>query len=159
MPSRRRTKDEIARARVAQLFTGDAPRWVRVYDDEGSADRYTVVFTGKYRTRGLARGERSSCDFQYLGMSGAPFHPQGIAQHGEHREPIDAQGGKWPPARGEGKAMPKIKQLRKQHARERAKALKPLADAPELGRLLGSKRAAQLRRHARELRRQGRPKG
>ena len=47
--------------------------------DNGSklADRYTVVFLDT-ETNGKV---------QYLGISGAPFHPQGFCQHGEM--PID----------------------------------------------------------------------
>jgi hypothetical protein len=51
-----------------------APRYVRCYDNGGkTADRYTVVFTGR-RAQGAF--------FPYLGMSANPFHPQGIGQHG-----------------------------------------------------------------------------
>jgi len=56
------------------------PKWIRCYDNEGqTADRYTVVFTKKplYVESNGARG------FSYLGMSGYPFHPQGIGMHGE----------------------------------------------------------------------------
>lgn len=47
------------------------PRWVRIYDQPDTADRYTVVFTGR-KTEGV-----------YLGMSAWPFHPQGIGMHGQ----------------------------------------------------------------------------
>jgi hypothetical protein len=82
------------RARLSALLPGGIPRWVRCYDNGGiSADRYTVVYTGHYA--GKARGW---C--QYVGMSAAPFHPQGFCQHGEHSEMIDAPGIRWAPAVG-----------------------------------------------------------
>ena len=48
---------------------------VRCYDSgpDGSIDRYTVVYP----------------DNSYVGMSGAPFHPQGFCQYGESETPID----------------------------------------------------------------------
>lgn len=56
---------------------------VRCYDNGGeTADRYTVVFTGRYRHK--TRGS-----YLYLGMSARPTHPQGFGQHGESNEPID----------------------------------------------------------------------
>lgn len=53
-----------------------AEKLVRCYDDGKSIDRYTVVFTGRYRhlTGGVS---------WYLAMNAAPFHPQGFGQHGE----------------------------------------------------------------------------
>jgi hypothetical protein len=58
--------------RFEALLKGHKPRYIRVYDSgpDGSADRYTVVYTG-----------RKGGD--YVGMSADPFHPQGICQHGE----------------------------------------------------------------------------
>ena len=70
-------------ARVASLLPGGVPRKIRIYDNCGeTADRYTVVFTGNYR-------EKTGGVFWYAGMSGAPFHPQGIGHHGEHDSQID----------------------------------------------------------------------
>ena len=52
---------------------------ISVWDDgDKVADRYTVVF--------LDTEQDGKVD--YLGMSGAPFHPQGFCQHGSM--PIDA---------------------------------------------------------------------
>lgn len=65
------------------------PRWVRVYDNGGeTADRYTVVYTGR-RGGGI-----------YLGMNEHPTHPQGFGQHGEapNGGRIDAPRGGWAPA-------------------------------------------------------------
>ena len=75
--------------RRERLLPGGIPRYVRVYDnggpatEKGTIDRYTVVFSGNYR------GRQRLC--RYLGMSGAPFHPQGFGQHGESETIID-----WP---------------------------------------------------------------
>jgi hypothetical protein len=67
--------------RLYRLMPSGVPRYVRCYDNGGeTADRYTVVYTGRYRGRG-------GCF--YLGMNAAPFHPQGIGQHGESDRPID----------------------------------------------------------------------
>jgi hypothetical protein len=61
------------------------PRYLRCYDNGGgSADRYTVCFTGNYRRKTIGQ-------FLYVGMSAEPFHPQGFGQHGESNRPID-----WP---------------------------------------------------------------
>lgn len=61
----------------------DAPPYVLdVLDDKGAGDRYTVIFTkemssvtGSYRDTWIA----------YLGMSGAPEHPQGVSMWGEFK--------------------------------------------------------------------------
>ena len=72
--------------RYARLMPNDLPKYVRCYDNggteknNGSIDRYTVVFTGNYKGR-------EGCD--YLAMNGAPFHPQGFGQHGWSRDVID----------------------------------------------------------------------
>lgn len=64
--------------RQSRLLPGGVPRYVRCYDNQGeSADRYTVVFTG--RIPGYTRGW-----VPYLGMSASPFHPQGVGMHGEY---------------------------------------------------------------------------
>lgn len=61
------------------------PRYVRVYDNGGKTlDRYTVVFTGRYKKR---VGE-----FIYLGMSTQPFSPVGFGQHGGSDTLIDRPG-------------------------------------------------------------------
>jgi hypothetical protein len=50
------------------------PKYVRCYDNGGeSIDRYTVVYT--QQRNGYSVG---------VGMSGAPFHPQGFGQHFEY---------------------------------------------------------------------------
>lgn len=56
---------------------------LRCYDNGGeSIDRYTVVYCG---TASRFFGGRHP----YVAMSGAPFHPQGFGQHGEHVRLID----------------------------------------------------------------------
>lgn len=59
---------------------------IRCYDNGGrSADRYTVLYTGKYQH--LTGGE-----YLYVGMSEYPFHPQGVGMHGSDRTRIDNRG-------------------------------------------------------------------
>lgn len=70
--------NKAQRARFERLMPEGKPRYIRCYDsgpDEG-ADRYTVVYTGRYQHDG--------CGYFYVGMSGSPFHPQGVGYHGEH---------------------------------------------------------------------------
>jgi len=66
--------------REERLMPDGVPKYIRCYDSgpDGSADRYTVVYTGK------------ASGFSYVGMSGSPYHPQGVCQHGEGtNSPID----------------------------------------------------------------------
>lgn len=65
----------------------------RCYDNGGeSLDRYTVVYKfPKFVKRGTYRQRY----YEYVGMNAAPFHPQGIGQHGESNDkPIDKPNGK-----------------------------------------------------------------
>ena len=70
--------------KIQRILPDGIPRWIRAYDNggldapDGSCDRYTVVFS---------RLNIGYC--MYVGMSAAPYHPQGICQHGEHDRPID----------------------------------------------------------------------
>ena len=78
------------KARVNSLMPNGIRKYVRVYDfGDETVDRYTVVYTGNYK----------KTYFQYVGMSAAPYHPQGICQHGESPNQIDVVKG-WPPAMG-----------------------------------------------------------
>lgn len=62
---------------------------VRCYDNGGrSADRYTVVFTGRYHH--LMGGCYGT--YLYVAMSEAPFHPQGVGMFGEADNYIDNRG-------------------------------------------------------------------
>ena len=75
--------DEVA------LRSGGADKLCRIYDNGGrTADRYTVVYTGRYRnyTGGV---------FLYIGMSEHPCHPQGFGQHGESPTQIDVRPGSY----------------------------------------------------------------
>ena len=65
------------------LVPNGVPRYIRCYDNGGaSADRYTVVFTGRYT-------HKTNGAFWYLGMSTDPCHPMGIGSHGDSKRPID----------------------------------------------------------------------
>lgn len=77
--------------RLKALLPNGTPKYVRVYDDGKSIDRYTVVFTGRYRGKG---------NFVYLAMNAAPFHPQGFGQHGENHTQIDVNASGFAPAMG-----------------------------------------------------------
>lgn len=69
--------------RAARLLPRGEPRYVHCYDNGGkTADRYTVVFTGRYRHKTLG-------ECLYLGASSEPFHPQGFGQHGSAPSAID----------------------------------------------------------------------
>lgn len=76
--------------RLRRLLPNNYPKYCRVYDNGGTtADRYTVVFTGRYNNLGTRRGERRPRELYYVGMSEAPFHPQGICQVGSNQNFID----------------------------------------------------------------------
>lgn len=93
------------KTRKDSLLPGGVPRYVRCYDNAGeSADRYTVLLTGKAATM-----KGNGCQpnqYPYLAMDAHPFHPQGFGQHGySDNAPCDTMGeipGKWywPPAIG-----------------------------------------------------------
>jgi hypothetical protein len=73
------------KSRTERLLPGGTPRYIRCYDNGGkSFDRYTVVFTGRYK-------KKTGGMFLDLRMSANPFHPQGFGQHGESDMQID-----WP---------------------------------------------------------------
>lgn len=76
-------KEQKHKERTERLVPNGVPRYIRCYDNGGtSADRYTVVFTGRYT-------HKTNGGFWYIGMSGAPFHPQGIGYHADSPQPID----------------------------------------------------------------------
>lgn len=71
------TKSTRQQKRVAAILPEGHPKYTRAYDNGGeSFDRYTVVFTGRYR-------HKTSRQCVYVAMSANPFHPQGFGQHGE----------------------------------------------------------------------------
>lgn len=70
--------------RKTSLMPNGIPRYVRIYDNGGkTADRFTVVFTGRYRKN------RRRDQFVILGMDDKPFNPQGIGMHGGYDYLID----------------------------------------------------------------------
>jgi len=82
-------KEQKHKERAERLVPNGVPRYIRCYDNggadakNGSFDRYTVVFTGRYT-------HKTNGAFWYVGMSGNPFHPQGFGQHGEtNHQPCD----------------------------------------------------------------------
>ena len=72
-----------------RLMPGGVPKHIRCYDNggldapEGTADRYTVVFT---KANCFMGSDRRS---PHLLMNESPFSPQGIGMHGESESPID----------------------------------------------------------------------
>lgn len=89
-------------SRIKSLLPNGEPKFVRVYDNGGkTVDRYTAVYSGKYRTLGTKRGEARTLGwFQHVGMSASPFHPQGFGQHGENPQQIDVDKWGFAPAMG-----------------------------------------------------------
>lgn len=69
--------------RIDSLLPNGIPRYIRCYDQPECGERYTVVFTGRYR-------KHPYDEFIYLGMNSQPFH--GIGQHGHSNRPIDESG-------------------------------------------------------------------
>ena len=83
------SKELKKQERRNSLVPNGVPRYIRCYDNGGSekengtVDRYTVVYTGNYR--GKTKGWHD-----YVGMSGAPFHPQGVGMHEQSEfQPVD----------------------------------------------------------------------
>jgi hypothetical protein len=69
---------------MSRIFRADgSPRYVRIYDNGGeTADRYTAVFTGRYR-------HKTAGEYCYRAMSRYPFHPQGFGLWCSYHTPID----------------------------------------------------------------------
>lgn len=64
----------------------DAPEYILdVLDSKGPGERYTVLFTGSLLVVSPegAKQDRYNTYIQYLGMSDAPTHPQGVSMWGE----------------------------------------------------------------------------
>ena len=75
--------------RLNRIMPNGKPRWVRCYDNGGeTVDRYTVVFTGNWPGHGKSVPGYGQL-YPHVGMSSAPFHPQGFGQYGEHNAIID----------------------------------------------------------------------
>lgn len=80
--------------RTANLLPNGTPRYIRCYDNFGETlDRYTVIFTGNYT-------HQTGGAHWYIGMNGAPFHPQGIGMDGENARQIDIDNWGFPPKLG-----------------------------------------------------------
>lgn len=78
-------KNNKVKERKNRLLPAGIPRYIRCYDSgpDSTADRYTVVYTGNYKGK-------SKRWHDYVGISGAPFHPQGIGMHGQTEfQPVD----------------------------------------------------------------------
>ena len=69
---------------IERLMPNGIPRYVRCYDQPDTGDRFTVVFTGNFKTTIDGKGK----SYPYLAMSSMPFHPQGIGQHGEGKNGV-----------------------------------------------------------------------
>ena len=68
---------------VKNLFIGENPRYIRCYDNGGKTiDRYTCVFTGRYR-------KRFENKFIDLSSSPDPYSPTGVGSIGESDVQID----------------------------------------------------------------------
>lgn len=65
--------------REQRLMPNGIPKYLRIYDGD-TADRYTVIFTGRYKGR-------EGCN--YVGMSETPTSPLGFYQHSWHPDAID----------------------------------------------------------------------
>jgi len=91
MQERLKNMTKAQKDRVSRLLPNGIPRWIRCYDNGGeTADRYTVVYTGRY----------GSGFHEFVGMSDNPYHPQGYCQHGGNsNQSIDITTS-WPPAIG-----------------------------------------------------------
>jgi hypothetical protein len=79
--------------RYMSLMRGSSvPKYIRIYDNGGKTfDRYTAIYTGKYRNR--IGNEFEKGWFQHRAMSANPFHPQGVGISGESATQIDVN--KW----------------------------------------------------------------
>lgn len=87
--------DKYTPRRASRRWLDGAPAYVLdVLDNKGkTADRYTVLFTfplaWAYERDGVTpvpnggRGAYARTYIPYLGMSGAPTHPQGVSMWGE----------------------------------------------------------------------------
>ncbi len=86
------TKAELERCdRLLKAANGlREPKYIHCYDNGGrSYDRYTIVFTGRYRHKTGYKGDKRLGSFWYIGASEHPSHPQGFGTVGENDKQID----------------------------------------------------------------------
>jgi len=79
---------KIQRERRRRLLPKGEPHYVRIYDNhdtDPTFDRYTVIFSGRYRQ--YTHGE-----FLLLAMSINPYHPQGFCIHSTYPYQCDTLG-------------------------------------------------------------------
>ena len=70
--------------RAGARWLAEAPDYVLdCFDDPRTGDRYTVMFTGSLLETFGEEQTFANVRVQFLGMSGAPTHPQGISMWGE----------------------------------------------------------------------------
>lgn len=86
-------------ARLNRLLPNGYPRYVRVYDNGGrTADRYIVVFSGRYGNR-IPRRDRQ---YYHLAMSENPLSPNGVCmlEGTDHIIDVDEKEHRWAPSYG-----------------------------------------------------------
>ena len=73
------------RAGLTRWLEGAPDYILDCFDNDKTADRYTVLFTGPDFLVWAGDGQHTfrNCHVPYLGMSDAPSHPQGFSQWGE----------------------------------------------------------------------------
>lgn len=77
--------------RAGKRWREGAPDYILdCFDDKGWTDRYTVLFCGEFlmytaKDGSICEGSDTFANtyVQYVGMSGAPTHPQGFSMWGE----------------------------------------------------------------------------
>lgn len=72
--------------RAGKRWLEDAPEYILdVFDDKGDGGRYTVLFCGELLGAFVKEANRtySNTWINYLDMSDAPTHPQGVSMWGE----------------------------------------------------------------------------
>src|SRR5579859_571208 len=76
-------KEYTPRRASLKRWLQEAPTYILdVFDSKDSGERYTIVFTKDMSSQ---TGSYADTWISYLGMSGAPSHPQGVSMWGEMR--------------------------------------------------------------------------
>ena len=71
------------RASLKRWLEGAPDYVLDCFDDKRTGDRYTVMFTGRLLEHYGEDKTFANTYVQYLNMSGAPSHPQGVSMWGE----------------------------------------------------------------------------